>query len=44
MEKIVDFELQFRKGNIFSTKLIFKFDQFVLEFNPQLSLVVKIMF
>ncbi len=44
MEKIVDFKLKFRKGDIFSTKLIFKFDQLVFELNPQLTLVVKIMF
>lgn len=44
MEKVVNFELKFRKDDIFPAELIFDLDKFVLELNPQLTLIVEIMF
>ena len=44
VEKVVYFKLQFGGRAIFSAKLIFKFDQFVLKLNPQLPLVVEVVF
>lgn len=44
MEKIVDFEFQLRKGDIFATELVLKFDQFILEFDSEFAFVVKIVF
>jgi hypothetical protein len=44
MKKIVDFKLQFRGINILAAELIFQFNQFVLEFYSQLSLIVEIVF
>ena len=37
-----DFELSFRQQDLFSTKLFFQFDQFVLEFNSSLPFVIQI--
>lgn len=44
MKEVVDFELKFREGDIFSTELIFEFDEFVLEFDSELALVVEVVF
>ena len=44
VEKVVDFEFQLRKRDIFSTELVLKFDQFILKFDSQFAFVVKIMF
>lgn len=44
MEEVVDFELQFRKGNFFSTELIFELDEFVLELYAEFPFVVEALF
>ena len=44
MQQIINLEFQLRKPNIFATKLIFQFDQFILKFNPKFPLIIKIMF
>jgi len=33
VQKVINLELEFRKCDIFSAELIFKFDQFVLKLN-----------
>jgi len=40
MEKVVYFELALRKSDLFPTKLILKFDQFILKLDSFLSLVI----
>lgn len=42
MKKIIDFKLNFRNYDLFSTKLIFQFDKFILKLNPQFPLTIKI--
>ncbi len=42
MKQVIDFKLQFRDGNFFSTELIFEFDKFVLEFDSHFSFIVQI--
>ena len=44
MQEIVDFELKFWEPDIFPTKLILQFDQFILKLNPLLPFIIKIMF
>jgi hypothetical protein len=43
MQQIVDFELQFRGGDVLATKLVLQLYQFVLKLNPHLPLVVQLM-
>ena len=42
MKQVVDFELQFWDGDLLSAKLVFELDEFVFEFDPHFSLIVKI--
>ena len=42
VEEIVNFEFELTDGNVFSTELIFEFDEFVFEFDSHFSLIVEI--
>jgi hypothetical protein len=42
MEEVVDFELEFGKGDIFAAELVLDLDQFVFELDAQLALIIQI--
>lgn len=42
MKKIIDFELCLRNGDLFTTELIFEFDQFILELDSTFTLIIQI--
>jgi hypothetical protein len=42
VEEVIDFEFKLTDGYVFSAELIFKFDEFVFEFDPHFALIVKI--
>ena len=42
MQQVINFELLFRERHIFTTELIFQFDQSVLKINPAFSLMVQL--
>lgn len=42
MEEVVDLELRLREGDFFAAELVLQLDQFVLELDASLALVVQI--
>lgn len=44
VEKVVDFEFEFRNSNFFATELIFEFDKFVFELDSEFALIIEIIF
>lgn len=44
VEEVVDFELELRDGDLFSAEFVFQLDEFVLELDSHLPLVIQIVF
>ena len=42
MKKVVNFEFKLTDSDVFSAKLILKFDEFVFEFDSHFALIIKI--